>query len=100
MGCGPRGRRARDRKAVLAGSQRGAERAATHAGDRRSARHSWRVAPSLGDRILTGLELSVTGANCGHEPRFVEVGGTRTRYYDVGSGEVVVLCHGAGWSGA
>jgi 2-hydroxy-6-oxonona-2,4-dienedioate hydrolase len=50
--------------------------------------------------VTAGPHLSETGANCGQEPRFVSVGGIRTRYYDVGSGEVVVLCHGAGWSGA
>src|SRR3954453_11979258 len=31
----------------------------------------------------------------GHEAKFVDVNGSRTRYYDVGSGEVVLLIHGA-----
>lgn len=34
----------------------------------------------------------------GHEARFVEVSGQPTRYYDVGSGEPMLLCHG-GWFG-
>jgi pimeloyl-ACP methyl ester carboxylesterase len=35
----------------------------------------------------------------GYEPRFVDVDGTRTRYYDVGAGEPLVLVHGGNWSG-
>ena len=35
----------------------------------------------------------------GFEPGFVDVSGTRTRYYDVGSGPVVVLLHGGRWGG-
>lgn len=35
----------------------------------------------------------------GYEPAFVDVGGVRTRYYDVGSGEPIVLVHGGNWSG-
>jgi len=31
----------------------------------------------------------------GHEAKFVDVNGARTRYYDVGSGEVILLIHGA-----
>lgn len=35
----------------------------------------------------------------GYEPRFVDVDGIRTRYYDLGSGEPLVLVHGGDWSG-
>lgn len=35
----------------------------------------------------------------GFEPSFVDVEGTRTRYYDVGDGEPLVLVHGGNWSG-
>ena len=35
----------------------------------------------------------------GHEAKFVDVNGARTRYYDVGSGEPIVLVHGARPSG-
>src|SRR5438093_935067 len=35
----------------------------------------------------------------GHEARFVDVNGARTRYYDVGSGEPILLIHGARPSG-
>lgn len=34
------------------------------------------------------------------EPKFVDVGGVRTRYYDEGSGDPIVLCHGGNWGGA
>lgn len=35
----------------------------------------------------------------GYEPSFVEVNGIRTRYYDVGSGEPLILVHGGNWGG-
>jgi len=35
----------------------------------------------------------------GFEPEFVDVSGTRTRYYDVGSGPALVLLHGGRWGG-
>jgi 2-hydroxy-6-oxonona-2,4-dienedioate hydrolase len=35
----------------------------------------------------------------GHEAKFVDVNGARTRYYDVGSGEPILLIHGARPSG-
>src|SRR5438093_2712643 len=35
----------------------------------------------------------------GHQARFVDVNGARTRYYDVGSGEPILLIHGARPSG-
>src|SRR5207245_11043325 len=35
----------------------------------------------------------------GHEAKFVNVNGARTRYYDVGSGETILLIHGARPSG-
>jgi 2-hydroxy-6-oxo-6-(2'-carboxyphenyl)-hexa-2,4-dienoate hydrolase len=36
----------------------------------------------------------------GYEPEFVDVDGIRTRYYDVGSGDPLVLIHGNNWSGS
>ena len=36
----------------------------------------------------------------GYEPSFVEVDGLRTRYYDVGRGDPLVLIHGNNWSGS
>ena len=42
---------------------------------------------------------SVTGAVDGFEPRFIDVGGIRTRFYDVGEGEPMVLVHGSGFTG-
>lgn len=35
----------------------------------------------------------------GFDPAFVDVDGTRTRYYDVGEGEPLVLIHGGSWAG-
>lgn len=36
----------------------------------------------------------------GYEPKFVDVDGTRTRYYDVGNGEPLVVIHGNNPSGS
>jgi hypothetical protein len=35
----------------------------------------------------------------GHEAKFTDVNGARTRYYDAGSGEAILLIHGARPSG-
>jgi pimeloyl-ACP methyl ester carboxylesterase len=43
--------------------------------------------------------VSPTASIGGHEAKFVEVNGARTRYYDVGSGEPIALVHGARPSG-
>jgi 2-hydroxy-6-oxonona-2,4-dienedioate hydrolase len=43
--------------------------------------------------------LSSSASVGGHEAKFVDVNGARTRYYDVGSGEVILLVHGARPSG-
>ena len=34
-----------------------------------------------------------------HQAKFVDVGGIRTRYYELGSGEAMVLCHGSDFVG-
>ncbi|GAB3036184.1 alpha/beta fold hydrolase [Natronobiforma cellulositropha] len=36
----------------------------------------------------------------GYEPSYVDVDGIRTRYYDVGDGDPLVLIHGNNWSGS
>ncbi|WP_436930690.1 alpha/beta fold hydrolase [Halosimplex halobium] len=36
----------------------------------------------------------------GYDPEFVDVDGIRTRYYDEGSGDPLVLIHGNNWSGS
>jgi 2-hydroxy-6-oxonona-2,4-dienedioate hydrolase len=43
--------------------------------------------------------VSKTGSLGGLEARFVDVDGVRTRYYDTGAGEPLVLVHGEGFSG-
>lgn len=35
----------------------------------------------------------------GYSPSFVDVNGARTRYYDVGTGDPIVLIHGGTWKG-
>ncbi|MEF8843216.1 MAG: alpha/beta hydrolase [Haloarculaceae archaeon] len=44
-------------------------------------------------------EVGDHGGIAGLTPEFVDVAGTRTRYYDVGDGPALVLIHGGGWSG-
>jgi len=43
--------------------------------------------------------VSTSASIGGHEAKFVDVNGARTRYYDAGSGEVILLIHGARPSG-
>jgi 2-hydroxy-6-oxonona-2,4-dienedioate hydrolase len=43
--------------------------------------------------------VSPTGSIGGLEAKFVDVKGVRTRYYEAGQGEPMVLVHGEGWSG-
>ncbi len=43
--------------------------------------------------------VSATGSIDGLEAKFVDVKGVRTRYYEAGKGEPMVLVHGEGWSG-
>src|SRR5574341_1595219 len=47
-------------------------------------------------RIPASLPSASVG---GHDAKFVDVNGARTRYYDVGSGDVILLVHGARPSG-
>jgi 2-hydroxy-6-oxonona-2,4-dienedioate hydrolase len=43
--------------------------------------------------------VSPTAALGGLEPKFTDVKGVKTRYYEAGSGDPLVLVHGEGWSG-
>jgi 2-hydroxy-6-oxonona-2,4-dienedioate hydrolase len=43
--------------------------------------------------------VGANGALGGFEARFVDVAGVRTRFYDVGAGEPMVLVHGSGFGG-
>jgi 2-hydroxy-6-oxonona-2,4-dienedioate hydrolase len=43
--------------------------------------------------------VSPNGEVAGLKAKFVDVGGIRTRYYEMGQGEIMVLVHGEGWSG-
>lgn len=44
-------------------------------------------------------DVAEHGGIAGFDPEFVDVAGTRTRYYDVGDGPPLVLIHGGAWSG-
>lgn len=49
--------------------------------------------------IKAGAAVSPNGEVNGLKAKFVDVNGIRTRYYELGSGEPMVLVHGEGWSG-
>ena len=51
------------------------------------------------DAFAADVEVSPTGSTGGYEARFVDVNGIRTRYYEAGSGEPMILLHGAPWGG-
>jgi 2-hydroxy-6-oxonona-2,4-dienedioate hydrolase len=44
-------------------------------------------------------ELTTSGEVAGLKAQFMDVNGIRTRYYEMGEGEPMVLVHGGGWSG-
>lgn len=44
-------------------------------------------------------ELTTNGEIAGLTARFADINGIRTRYYEMGQGEPIVLIHGGGWSG-
>src|ERR1017187_2830375 len=46
-----------------------------------------------------GAAISPNGEVNGLKAKFVDVNGIRTRYYEMGQGEPMVLVHGEGWSG-
>ena len=46
-----------------------------------------------------GAGVSPNGEVNGLKAKFVDINGIRTRYYEMGSGEPMVLVHGEGWSG-
>jgi len=46
-----------------------------------------------------GDGISPSASIGGHEPKFIDANGARTRYYDVGGGETILLVHGARPSG-
>lgn len=48
----------------------------------------------------TFADIPEDGSIDGYEPEFVDVDGIRTRYYDEGSGDPLVLIHGNNWSGS
>ena len=48
---------------------------------------------------IQNFGVSQSGSIGGYEAKFIDVNGARTRYYDVGSGEVILLVHGARPSG-
>jgi pimeloyl-ACP methyl ester carboxylesterase len=53
----------------------------------------------LPDAVVAEVEVSPTASIGGYEAKFVDVNGIRTRYYEEGSGEPMILLHGAPWGG-
>ncbi len=49
--------------------------------------------------MTSTTQVNETASICGHQAKFVDVKGLRTRYYDVGSGDPMVLCHGGNPTG-
>ena len=47
----------------------------------------------------TRAELTTNGEVAGLRAQFTNVNGVRTRYYEMGEGDPLVLVHGGGWSG-
>jgi pimeloyl-ACP methyl ester carboxylesterase len=57
-------------------------------------------AGTLATTFARGAEMAPAAANSGGlKAKFIDAGGVRTRYYDEGSGEPIVLVHGTGFSG-
>jgi 2-hydroxy-6-oxonona-2,4-dienedioate hydrolase len=48
---------------------------------------------------MPSVNVNETASLGGHQAQFVDVAGIRTRYYDVGSGEPMLLVHGGNMSG-
>ena len=53
----------------------------------------------LADAAVAETTVSPTASIGGYEAKFVDVNGIRTRYYEAGSGEPMILLHGAPWGG-
>jgi 2-hydroxy-6-oxonona-2,4-dienedioate hydrolase len=53
----------------------------------------------LSGAIQARAELTTNGEVAGLRAQFADVNGVRTRYYEMGEGEPMVLVHGEGWSG-
>jgi pimeloyl-ACP methyl ester carboxylesterase len=49
--------------------------------------------------VQARAELTTNGEVAGLRAQFADVNGIRTRYYEMGQGEPVLLVHGGGWSG-
>jgi pimeloyl-ACP methyl ester carboxylesterase len=49
--------------------------------------------------MTDNASVNETASICGHQAKFIDVNGLKTRYYDVGSGDPMVLCHGGNPSG-
>src|SRR5262249_22183584 len=58
-----------------------------------------RVAARLLAPSARATAASEEGAVAGLKPKLVDVAGVRTRYYEAGAGEPMILVHGEGFSG-
>jgi len=57
------------------------------------------VAAPLLAPCAPAVAASEDGAVAGLKPKFVDINGVRTRYYEAGAGEPMILVHGEGFSG-
>ncbi len=57
------------------------------------------VSSSMSQSDLAAQTVSSTGSIGGYEAKFVDIDGIRTRYYEEGTGEPMLLLHGATWGG-
>lgn len=60
---------------------------------------AWIVALLL-TAVAVGAAPAPDGSIRGFQAKFIDVDGVRTRYYEVGQGEPMVLVHGSGFSGS
>ncbi len=51
-------------------------------------------------QLPTHAAISPDGGIAGLKPRFADVNGVNTRYYEMGQGEPMLLIHGGGWAGS
>jgi 2-hydroxy-6-oxonona-2,4-dienedioate hydrolase len=57
------------------------------------------VCTLLGSVYSAAIHAAENGSVQGFEAKFVDIDGIRTRYYEVGKGEPMVLVHGSGFTG-
>ncbi len=54
----------------------------------------------VGFQSVAWAATNPDGGVAGLKPKFGDIGGIRTRYYELGQGEPMLLIHGGGWAGS